>query len=298
MKTPNQPLQTDHVYRVLEERHAGELRFRSAVISSTAAHVAATLAVLLGPFFMPKPVLLDFTPVNLVSMQAPEPEPAAAPVVEETPPAPTQDPEPEPPPPVVEDVPEDLEAQRRKEAEEAARQREEERREREAAEARREEAEARRKAAEEAERRRLEEEERRRREQPQTATRSSRDAPPQQTTQQAARGQVELGLTDPSTNRAVSDLPDFWINALLTNIGSKWDPPARPAGAREILTIVHFVVGRNGRVIAGPDIRSSSGDRRYDDAALRAVEAGQPFPPLPQAYRGTSLGINLGFRPQ
>jgi TonB family protein len=297
MKAPNQPLQTDHVYRVLEERQVGELRFRSAVISSTAAHVAATLAVLLGPFFMPKPVLLDFTPVNLVAMQAPEPAPE--PAAEEIPPAATPEPEPEPPPPpVVEDVPEDLEAQRLKEAEEAARKREEERREREAAEARRKEAEERRRAAEEAERRRLEEEERRRREAPQTASRSSRDAPPQQTTQQAARGQVELGLTDPSTNRVVSDLPQFWIDALLVNIGSKWDPPARPTGAREILTIVHFVVGRNGRVIAGPDVRSSSGDRRYDDAALRAVLAGQPFPPLPQAYRGSQLGINLGFRPQ
>jgi TonB family protein len=290
-------LHADQVYRVLEDRDEQELRFRSAMITSTALHTAAMLALLVGPLFIPAPVILDFTPVNMVRLQPTPPAQTPAPVEEEESVAPEPTPEPEevePPPP--EDVPEDLEAQRIKEEEEAARRREEERK-------RREEDEARRKAAEEDRRRREEEAEERRRQEeeearraPQEATRQA--AAPQQAeeiVQQAERGEMGMTFGDELSEQDVNYLT-FWINRVLTNISGKWDQPARPAGSREIVTIVHFRVDRNGRFIVDPDVRSTSGDRRYDSAAVRAVQAGQPFPPLPQAYRGSTLAINLAFR--
>jgi TonB family protein len=103
--------------------------------------------------------------------------------------------------------------------------------------------------------------------------------------------QLEPGMTQQDL-----DYLDFWINRVLINIGNNWNASARPAGSRLIESIVHFRVDRNGRIIAGPEVRHTSGDRRYDDAALRAVQGGQPFPPLPQAYRGATLAINLAFR--
>ena len=156
---------------------------------------------------------------------------------------------------------------------------------------------ARRRRAEEEQRRREEEEAARRA--PQKAARQEvAPAQPQEITQQAQRGQVGLSLT--SDTGAVSEqertLLTFWINRVLANIATKWDPPSRPSGSREILAIIHFRVGRNGRIIVDPDTRSSSGNRRYDDAAVRAILSGQPFPPLPQAYPGSTLGISLGFR--
>ena len=65
--------------------------------------------------------------------------------------------------------------------------------------------------------------------------------------------------------------------------------------SKEIVAIIHFRVDRNGRLIVGPEVRAGSSDRRYDDAALRAVLAGQPFPPLPQAYAHAKfLVIRMG----
>jgi outer membrane biosynthesis protein TonB len=121
---------------------------------------------------------------------------------------------------------------------------------------------------------------------------------PREITQQAQRGQVGLSLTNDAGTVSKQDqtLLQFWINRVLANIASKWDPPSRPPGSQEILAIVHFRVGRNGGIIVDPETRPSSGNRRYDDAAVRSILAGQPFPPLPQGYRGNTLGINLGFR--
>ena len=296
-------LRTDCVYVTLEDRQNTELRFRSAMITSTALHTGVALLILLAPFLIPKPALFEFTSVNLVELTPrPDPVPPPADTQAENPASsePEEPPTPEeiePPPP--EDVPEDLEAQRRQEEENEARRREEEKR-------RQEELETQRRAAEEAARRRQQEEERRRLEEeaarrraPQKATREeATPAEPSEITQQAQRGQVGLSLTNDTGTVSQQDqtLLQFWINRVLANIASKWDPPSRPPGSQEILAILHFRVGRNGEIIIDPETRPSSGNRRYDDAAVRAILAGQPFPPLPQGYRGNTLGINLGFR--
>ena len=296
-------LRTDCVYATLEDRQNAELRFRSAMITSTALHTGVTLLILLAPFLIPKPVLFEFTSVNLVEL-TPRPDPVPPPADTQAENPASSEPEElrapeeiEPLPP--EDVPEDLEAQRRQEEEDEARRREEEKR-------RQEELETQRRAAEEAARRRQQEEERRRLEEeearrraPQKATREeATPAEPSEVTQQAQRGQVGLSLTNDTGTVSQQDqtLLQFWINRVLANIASKWDPPSRPPGSQEILAILHFRVGRNGEIIIDPETRPSSGNRRYDDAAVRAILAGQPFPPLPQGYRGNTLGINLGFR--
>ena len=301
-------LTTDGIHQVLADREHQELRFRSAMITSTALHTGVTLAILLAPLLIPQPVIFDFTPVNLVEL-TPQPDPLPAPPPEpeveaEEPAAPEPDPpepeEIEPPPP--EDVPEDLEAQRRLEEEAEARRREEERERQAELERQRraqEEAERRRRQAE-AERQRREEEEAQRRAPQKAARQEAPPAEPQEITQQAERGQVGMVLTNEAGAVSERDqtLLQFWITRVLGNIANEWDPPSRPTGSREIVAIVHFRVGRNGRLIVEPDTRSSSGNRRYDSAAVRAIMAGQPFPPLPQAYRGNTLGINLGFRQQ
>jgi len=294
-----QAIHGDHVWEVLEARQRQQLRFRSAMITSTALHTSLTVLILLAPLFIPKPQIFELTPVNLVQLQAPAPQPEPPAAVE--PEAAAEEPEPEPEelePPPPEDVPEDLEAQRIAEEEAAARRREEARREREEEEERRRLADAarRRREAEEQRRREQEEEEERRR-QPQKAAR--RETEPQQQapalTQQAERGDVNLSFGDEVSTQDLNYL-QFWINRVLTNISTKWDQPPRPPGSREIVTVIHFRVDRNGGLIVGPDVRSSSADNRYDAAAVRAVQSGQPFPPLPQAYRGRTLAINLAFK--
>ena len=296
-------LRTDCVYATLEDRQNAELRFRSAMITSTALHTGVALLILLAPFLIPKPVLFEFTSVNLVEL-TPRPDPVPPPADTQAENPASSEPEEPPTPEEIEplppeDVPEDLEAQRRQEEEDEARRREEENQRQEELETQRRTAEeAARRRQQEEERRRLEEEEARRRA-PQKATREeATPAEPLEVTQQAQRGQVGLSLTNDTgtVNQQDQTLLQFWINRVLANIASKWDPPSRPPGSQEILAILHFRVGRNGEIIIDPETRPSSGNRRYDDAAVRAILAGQPFPPLPQGYRGNTLGINLGFR--
>ncbi len=294
-----QTLHGDQIYRVLEERQRQELRFRSAMITSTALHVGVTATILLAPLLIPKPQIFEFTPVNFVELQPPAPEPPPAPVEEQ---AQADEPEPEPEPEALEppppdDVPEDLEAQRIAEEEAAALRREQERRERAENEERARLAEEarRRREAEERRQREAEEEEARRRQPQKAARREDAAPPPQEITQQAKRGDLgmQLGV---EVNAQDLNYLQFWISRVLTNISNKWDQTTRPAGSKEIVAVIHFRVDKNGRLIVGPEVRAGSGDRRYDDAALRAVQAGQPFPPLPQAYRGSTLAINLAFR--
>lgn len=260
-------LRTDCVYATLEDRQNAELRFRSAMITSTALHTGVALLILLAPFLIPKPVLFEFTSVNLVEL-TPRPDPVPPPADTQAENPASSEPEEPPTPEEIEplppeDVPEDLEAQRRQEEEDEARRREEEKRRQEELETQRRTAEeAARRRQQEEERRRLEEEEARRRA-PQKATREEpTPAEPSEVTQQAQRGQVGLSLTNDTGTVSQQDqtLLQFWINRVLANIASKWDPPSRPPGSQEILAILHFRVGRNGEIIIDPETRPSSGN--------------------------------------
>ena len=58
--------------------------------------------------------------------------------------------------------------------------------------------------------------------------------------------------------------------------------------------MVRFQVERDGTVTE-PEIEVSSGLSFVDRAALRAVIAASPLPPLPPEYSGSRLGVHLIF---
>jgi len=278
----------DRVHEVLAARDLPDLRFRSSMITSAALHTSVLLILLLAPLWIPTEILLpDFIPVRLVSMPATaaaEPEAEPEPVVPEPEPAAVVVSEPEP-------VPDTLEALRReREAEEAAQrlrlEEEEESRRRAAAE--------RRRRAEE-ERLRAEEEERR---QPQAARRSSQSQQPTVQAQSAQRdGSIGVMGAEQTAGVTVEDFQfNYYLQLLLDRIATHWAPPARGPYAQPITALVYFRIDRRGRLIVGPDIRSGSGNSLFDQAATRAISSSGPLPPLPQAYEGRSLGVNLAFK--
>ena len=69
----------------------------------------------------------------------------------------------------------------------------------------------------------------------------------------------------------------------------------RPRVDGPIEAMVHFRIGKDGRLSA-LELVQPSGVAPFDLAALRAVEAASPFPPLPTSYRSDSLGVNLIVR--
>ena len=83
----------------------------------------------------------------------------------------------------------------------------------------------------------------------------------------------------------------YYVERMLALIESRWYKPAVPTGTR---ARVRFVILKDGRL---EDIRleESSGMPSFDRAALRAIYAANPLPPLPPAYGKPSLTVHLSF---
>ncbi len=91
-----------------------------------------------------------------------------------------------------------------------------------------------------------------------------------------------LGVEDPNFTYG------YYLDRVVAVIGKNWVRP--PLGNLE--TKLHFRIRREGTI---DDLRivESSTSQEFDDAALRAVRASSPLPPLPKGYKRDDLGINL-----
>ena len=83
----------------------------------------------------------------------------------------------------------------------------------------------------------------------------------------------------------------YYIERMLALIESRWYKPSVPPGTR---ARVRFVILKSGKV-EGIQLEESSGISSFDRAALRAMYAANPLPPLPPAYGKPSLTIHLSF---
>ncbi len=83
----------------------------------------------------------------------------------------------------------------------------------------------------------------------------------------------------------------YYVERMLALIESRWYKPAAPPGTR---ARIQFVILKSGRV-EGIRLEESSGLPSFDRAALRAMYAANPLPPLPPAYGKPSLTIHLSF---
>jgi protein TonB len=83
----------------------------------------------------------------------------------------------------------------------------------------------------------------------------------------------------------------YYIERMLALIESRWYKPSVPPGTR---ARVRFVILKNGR-LEGIRLEESSGISSFDRAALRAMYAANPLPPLPPAYGKPSLTVHLSF---
>jgi TonB family protein len=83
----------------------------------------------------------------------------------------------------------------------------------------------------------------------------------------------------------------YYVERMLALIESRWYKPAAGTGTR---AQVRFRILRTGRV---DDIvlEHASGNPSFDRAALRALYAANPLPPLPPAYGKPDLTVHLSF---
>lgn len=83
----------------------------------------------------------------------------------------------------------------------------------------------------------------------------------------------------------------YYVQRMLALIESRWYKSAAPAGTK---ARVRFTIDREGR-LSRIELESSSGNSSFDRAALRAMYAANPLPPLPPAYAKSSLTVHLTF---
>jgi len=83
----------------------------------------------------------------------------------------------------------------------------------------------------------------------------------------------------------------YYVDRMLIAIGTNWFKPSQAGSASPV---IYFRIERDG-AIADPVVEKSSGLPFVDRAALRAVIASSPLPPLPAEYGGTHLGVHLKF---
>jgi periplasmic protein TonB len=84
----------------------------------------------------------------------------------------------------------------------------------------------------------------------------------------------------------------YYLDRLLLLVRAQWQRPPLGGGPA---AMVHFRILADGSV-RDVELVTSSGYSSFDLAALRAVQAAAPFPPLPRSYREGELGVNLIFR--
>lgn len=105
-----------------------------------------------------------------------------------------------------------------------------------------------------------------------------------------------LGSTSESTTLGVED-PNFtysyYLDRVRAQISRQWLRP--PVGGEIEQALVHFRIQRDG-ALTELRLVQKSGSERFDQAALLAVKAAAPLPPLPKGYKEDSLGINLIVR--
>jgi protein TonB len=127
-----------------------------------------------------------------------------------------------------------------------------------------------------------------------TAAQEPASAPAAASTRPGTGGPAGAGGTV-GVGGATFDQPDFhyssYVERMLVTIGMNW---FKPAESVPISPMIRFRIERDG-TIGDPQLERSSGLPFVDRAALRAVMASSPLPPLPQEFTGKFLGVHLIF---
>jgi len=84
----------------------------------------------------------------------------------------------------------------------------------------------------------------------------------------------------------------LYIQGMHRKVGGVW---IRPPSVRDVTVIIAFRILRDG-TIQDAKVLTPSGNGTFDRAALSAVRSASPLNPLPFAYSGNYLGVQMTFR--
>ncbi len=86
----------------------------------------------------------------------------------------------------------------------------------------------------------------------------------------------------------------WYIRQVEQRVGQNWLQTSLGDPSAQVQTVASFVVTSSGR-ITDIEIEKESGIRSIDLAVMRAIQASNPFPPLPGEFRGKSVRFQAVF---
>ena len=109
-------------------------------------------------------------------------------------------------------------------------------------------------------------------------------------TKEAASASGRSTMSDAEVNSQTNE----YIEAVWSRVKQNWTIPQSLLPEKNITTIIEVKISRSGALqYAGFETRS--GNRYFDDSALRAVKKSSPFPPLPYWVRDSNIEIGIRF---
>ena len=87
----------------------------------------------------------------------------------------------------------------------------------------------------------------------------------------------------------------YYLVLVRNRIAANWSPPSGMASSgTPVRSVVYFRIERDGS-LASVRMESPSAAEFFDRSSLRAVQLSDPMPPLPDGFKGGSLGVHFGF---
>jgi TonB family protein len=88
---------------------------------------------------------------------------------------------------------------------------------------------------------------------------------------------------------------DPYYAEIWSRIRGQWSLPQEILPKGNVETVINARILRNGAVV-GVDFEKRSGNRYFDESAVRAIKKASPLPPLPPWIRDDSIEIGIRFR--
>jgi colicin import membrane protein len=96
------------------------------------------------------------------------------------------------------------------------------------------------------------------------------------------------------SNAEINAQTNAYIEAVWSRVKQNWSMPQTLMPGKNITTIIDVKISRSG-ALEYADFEKRSGNRYFDDSALRAVKKSGPFPPLPNWVMENSIEIGIRF---
>jgi TonB family protein len=87
---------------------------------------------------------------------------------------------------------------------------------------------------------------------------------------------------------------NVYYSLIWSRIRGKWTLPQGILPRENIEAIIQAKILRNGTVV-DLSFEKRSGNRYFDESAMKAIKKASPFPPLPDSIRDNNIDVGIRF---